>query len=124
MGGRTMMALAAVLVIAAIAWAGRDDGDDDRPLSAAQVELLASVQPGEVQMYCSDSCPECEHARRWLDRHQVHYSACNLETDGECQDEARDLGVEATPFFVLRHAGRPRQLVGWSSAEFIAALAD
>jgi len=119
-----MTAVAVALAIGVIAWAGRDDAALDRPLSAAQAALLASVEPGEVLMYCSESCPECEHARRWLDRHQVSYTACHVETDRTCEAEAQALGVEATPYFVLRHTAQPRRLVGWDPAEFMAALAD
>ena len=124
MGAKGMTAVAVALAIGVIAWAGRDDAALDRPLSAAQAALLASVEPGEVLMYCSESCPECEHARRWLDRHQVSYTACHVETDRTCEAEAQALGVEATPYFVLRHTAQPRRLVGWDPAEFMAALAD
>lgn len=124
MGARGMSAVAVALVVGMIAWAGRDDAANDRPLSAAQAELLDSVEAGEVLMYCSESCPECERARGWLDRHQVRYSACHVETDSACEEEARALGIEATPYFVLRHTAQPRRLVGWDPADFMAALAD
>ncbi len=124
MSGKGTLAVALALVAGVVLWSGRFGFDASWPLSKRQKARLASVQEGEVLMYCSESCPACDDARAWLDRHRVNYSACNVEDDELCATQAQALGVESTPTFVLRHGPQPRQLVGWDPSDFMAALGD
>ncbi len=34
---------------------------------------------GGVVMYCRDWCPDCKHAKRWLDEHQTAYQEVNID---------------------------------------------
>ena len=124
MSGKGTLALGLALVAGVMVWSGRFGFDGSWPLSNRQKARLASVQEGEVLMYCSESCPACDEAREWLDRHRVNYSACNVEDDELCAGQAQELGVESTPTFVLRHGPQPRQLEGWSPQAFLEALGD
>lgn len=39
-------------------------------------------------MYCAQWCPDCRHARAWLDRHNIAYREVDISRDPDARERA------------------------------------
>lgn len=55
----------------------------------------------EVHMYCTPFCPDCAHARVWLEHHAVHYTDIDISTSLDLREKVAALndGALHTPTF-------------------------
>lgn len=81
-------------------------------------EIAASVRPGEIVMFSTQSCVYCAKARRWLDDHHIPFTECDIERSPACLARYQALGGIGTPTFEVRGA----RLVGFSPQELAEAL--
>jgi glutaredoxin len=65
-------------------------------------QVAALAQPGQVRMLSSTTCAYCVKARQWMQKHQVAFSECFIDTDAQC----------AATFEAVQGRGTPVLLVG------------
>ncbi|MGA2569453.1 MAG: glutaredoxin family protein [Terracidiphilus sp.] len=55
-----------------------------------------------VQLYSVRWCPDCRHARRFLDEHGIKYSEIDIDADRAAESEViRRVGKRAIPQLVI-----------------------
>ena len=92
-------------------WVGRHE--------ASQGERLAALaQPGDLHMLSSQTCAICREARLWLQRHQVRFSECIIETDAACAAQFEASRAPGTPVMLVR--GQPQ--LGFDAQRIIDTL--
>jgi glutaredoxin len=67
----------------------------------AQV-LARRVQPGDIRMISSETCPYCLAARRWMTQEGIPFQECFIERDAQCLADYQALGAVGTPTLVVR----------------------
>lgn len=56
----------------------------------------------ELILYSSLYCPDCREAKRFLDKHKIHYREIDIEsTPGAADEIVRKTGKRAVPQFVI-----------------------
>lgn len=102
--------VAVVLGLSTLArgWQTRSDGE----------ALRERVQPGDLLMLSSTTCPYCTKAREWLTEQRVPHRECFIETDAACASEFRARGAIGTPTLVVRG----QTVVGFDRTRLLALL--
>jgi glutaredoxin len=109
-----ILALAILLLVAGQAWWRADQqADVGRALAAA-------VEPGDLTMLSSDTCPICVRARQWFQAHQVPFDECSIERDTACAARFQALQAPGTPVIVVRG----RALLGFDPQRLLAAARE
>lgn len=73
-----------------------------------------------VTLYTTSTCPYCARAGAWLNRQNVRWRECNVETDASC---AREYAQQGSPGVPLVRAGE-RWHLGFSAPWLAEALAS
>ncbi|RZL03174.1 MAG: hypothetical protein EOP36_05925 [Rubrivivax sp.] len=60
------------------------------------------VQPGDITMYTTQSCPYCVKARDWLKSHQVPWQECDVERNAACRQTYEAQGAPGTPLMHVK----------------------
>lgn len=81
--------------------------------------LAATVRPGDVVMYSTQSCGYCIQAKRWLTRHGFAFTECDIEREARCEREFTEHGADGTPYLLVRGQPMPN---GFDADEFVALL--
>ena len=86
-----------IAVTALSSWAWRNH------VAAQDGELLAQrVQPGDIRMISSETCPYCLAARRWMTQQRIPFHECFIERDPQCAADYRAQGAAGTPTLLVR----------------------
>ena len=93
---------------------------DEQPSNDELLEVLRELEPGGtaaapaasppgaaevpqsgVILYCTNWCPACRRARRWLEEHQIEFTEVNITHNRAAAARVRDWanGYETTPTF-------------------------
>lgn len=80
--------------------------------------LAALAQPGDIRMLSSETCVNCEAARRWLESHAVRFDECFIERDAQCKVLYDATLARGTPTLLVR--GRAQ--LGFDAQRVIDAL--
>ncbi len=77
-----------------------EPGGNVRTIAASQPGA-AEVPSGGVILYCTNWCPACRRARRWLEENQIEYTEVNITHNRAAAARVRDWanGYETTPTF-------------------------
>jgi len=62
----------------------------------------AHVQPGDIVLYTTNTCPYCAQARDWLATHQVPWRDCNVDRDATCLATFEAQGAPGVPLVNVR----------------------
>lgn len=65
---------------------------------------LRHVQPADITLYTTSTCPYCEKARDWLSAHGIPWRECNVETDAACMKTFEARGSPGVPLVNARGA--------------------
>ena len=107
----SLLAVVAVTWLASTAWRGHVADRDG--------ELLAQrVQPGDIRMISSETCPYCLAARRWMKDEGIAFDECFIERDAPCRADYQARGGMGTPTLVVRG----RTVLGFDRARIIEIL--
>ena len=92
----TLRSLLGLVALVAVLWGGAQGLDlwQDSRSAAAVREHSQRV---DVTLYTTSSCPYCAKAAAWLDRHEVRWRECNVETDAACQRTYTEQGAPGVP---------------------------
>ena len=94
-----------LLVIAAVVLGTSQAANWWRDEHAAKA-LQRHVQPADITLYTTSTCPYCEKARGWLDAHGIPWRECNIETDEGCMRIFASRGSPGVPLVNARGAWR------------------
>lgn len=81
--------------------------------------LAAKVQPGDIVMYTTATCPTCAQTKAWLGSQGFAYTECDVERDTQCDREFNSLAGRGVPLLVVRGQ---RMREGFDGHEFLALL--
>lgn len=111
--------LGSLLVVVAVAWLASAAWRSH--VEAQDGELLAQgVQPGDIRMFSSETCPYCVAARRWMTEEGVPFSECFVERDEQCMADYQALGAEGTPTLLVRG----QRVVGFDRAAILGVIEE
>jgi glutaredoxin len=106
-----------LLLVVAVAWAGMLLLRSWSSESLGK-DIAAAAKPGDILMVSSQTCPYCEQARAWFNKHEVTFGECFIETDAACAETYRALQAPGTPTLVVRG----QRQVGFSAERVAKAL--
>lgn len=82
------------------------------------IALAETIQPGDVKMYTTTSCPYCAQARTWLKQYGFPYEECDAEARKECSDQLVALGGKGVPYLLVKG----KHVDGFDSDAFLKVL--
>lgn len=65
-------------------------------------EVRQHVQPGDIVMYSTDTCPYCAKAREWMASHEIPWRECDVERDKACKQTYEAQGAPGTPLMHVK----------------------
>jgi glutaredoxin len=91
----SLLAVVALAWLGSQAWCGHVADRDG--------ELLARhVQPGDIRMLSSETCPYCLAARRWMKQEGIPFQECFIERGSQCLADYQAQGGVGTPTLIVR----------------------
>lgn len=75
--------------------------------------VKATARPGDIEMFTTLTCPYCAQARYWLDRHDVPWQECNVDTSATCRARFEARGAPGVPLMQVRGQWRLGFDAGW-----------
>jgi len=109
----SLLALVAVVWLASTAWRGHVAAQDGE-------RLAQRVQPGDIRMISSETCPYCLAARRWMTEQRVPFTECEIERDAQCLADYQALGALGTPTLVVRG----QRVIGFDRARILQLIGN
>ncbi|WP_294635396.1 glutaredoxin family protein [uncultured Aquabacterium sp.] len=91
----SLLVLLAVVAGASEGWSRWRDRD------IAQA-VRSGAAPGEIEMFTTQTCPYCAQARYWLDRHDISWRECNVDTTPSCRTRFEAQGAPGVPLMHVR----------------------
>lgn len=92
----TLRSLLVLVALLAVFWGGAQALNRwQEARSAAAVREHS--QRVNVTLYTTSTCPYCAKAIAWLDRHEVRWRECNVETNAVCQRAYAEQGAPGVP---------------------------
>jgi glutaredoxin len=111
---RSLLGLAVLVVTVSAAsqwWAGHSQARTGE-------RLAALARDGDIVMLSSHTCALCAVARQWLQRHEVRFSECFIETDKDCAAQFQATRAPGTPVLLVRGQAQ----VGFDARRVLDAL--
>ncbi len=104
-------------VLVALAYAGLSLW---RSKAAADLgrQVVATAQPGDIQMIASVTCSYCAIARQWMNANKVPFQECFIETDAQCAAVYQATMARGTPTLLVRG----QMQLGFDAATVLARL--
>lgn len=90
----------------------------DRASDSLGRQVAAHARPGDIEMLSSVTCPYCDRARAWFERHQVAFSECFIEKDEACAARFQASMSRGTPTLFVKG----ERLVGFDAQAVLTAL--
>lgn len=116
---RSLLGLVALLTLV---WGGSQWLDHWRDARAASAIREHSQRVG-ITLYTTSTCPYCARAIAWLQRHEVRWHECNVETNADCQRTYEQQGSPGVPLVLAGERWHLGFHVPWL-AEVLAAQDD
>lgn len=69
---------------------------------AVTKSLEGKAQADDILMLTTSTCPYCAAARRWMDKHEVSYRECDVETDAACRAQYESKGSPGVPLLKVK----------------------
>lgn len=107
----SLLVVVGLTALASWAWRGHV-ADRDGAL------LAQRVQPGDIRMISSETCPYCLAARRWMVKEGIPFKECLIERDAQCLADYQALGAAGTPTLVVRG----QRVIGFDRGRMLAIL--
>lgn len=60
------------------------------------------VQPTDITMYTTSTCPYCAKARAWFSQHAIPWRECNVDTHATCMAMYEAQGAPGVPLMHVR----------------------
>ena len=55
----------------------------------------------KVVIYTTQDCPHCQHAKKWLKKHQIPFLDFNVGKPGKIQKQFFQMGARSVPLIVV-----------------------
>lgn len=90
-----------LIVVVVLAWGASQGWSWWKDHGVTQA-LKGKAQGDDILMLTTATCPYCEAARRWLDKHDVSYRECDVETDAACRAQFQARGSPGVPMLKVK----------------------
>lgn len=117
-GRPTLKSLLGLMALVAVFWGGTQGLNSWQATRSASA-VREHSQRVEITLYTTSTCPYCAKAIAWLNRHEVRWRECNVETNAACQRTYAEQGAPGVP---LVRAGE-RWRLGFHAPWLAEALA-